>query len=77
MFDIVIRSLNALLMIAMPLALGVYLYRRLGAEWRLFGIGAVTFIASQVFHIPFNVWVLNPVIAAVWVCRWLCLLSLR
>jgi len=61
-FDIIIRSLNALLMVAMPLALGVYLYRRLGAEWRLFGIGAVTFIASQVFHIPFNAWVLNPVI---------------
>ena len=63
MFDIVIRSLNALLMIAMPLALGVYLYRRLGADWRLFGMGAVTFIASQVFHIPFNIWVLNPIIA--------------
>ena len=63
MFDIVIRSLNALLMIAMPLALGVYLYRRLGADWRLFGMGTVTFIASQVFHIPFNIWVLNPIIA--------------
>ena len=62
MFDVIIRSLNALLMIAMPLALGVYLYRRLGAEWRLFGIGAVTFIVSQVFHIPFNAWVLNPLI---------------
>ena len=63
MFDIVIRSLNALLMIAMPLALGVYLYRRLGVEWRLFGVGAVTMIAAQVFHIPFNIWVLNPIIA--------------
>ncbi len=62
MFDVVIRTLNALFMIAMPLALGVYLYHRLGTEWRLFGIGAVTFIASQVFHIPFNAWVLNPVI---------------
>jgi len=59
-FDIVIRSLNSLLMIAMPLALGVYLYRKQGAEWRLFGVGVVTFIASQVFHIPFNAWVLDP-----------------
>ncbi len=61
MFDIIVRSVNALLMIAMPLALGVYLFRKLGAEWHLFGIGAVTFVASQVFHIPFNAWVLNPV----------------
>ncbi len=61
MFEIVIRSLNALLMIAMPLALGVYLFRKLGAEWRLFGMGAVTFVASQIIHIPFNAWVLNPV----------------
>ncbi|MFC1996255.1 YhfC family intramembrane metalloprotease [Chloroflexota bacterium] len=60
MFDIIIRSLNALLMIAMPLALGIYLYRKLGAEWRLFGVGAVTFVASQVFHIPFNMLVLDP-----------------
>jgi uncharacterized membrane protein YhfC len=52
-------------MIAMPLALGVYLYRRLGSGWRLFGIGALTFIASQLLHIPFNIWVLNPFI------RWL------
>jgi uncharacterized membrane protein YhfC len=61
-FDIVIRSLNPLLMIAMPLALGVYLYRKLAAEWRLFGVGALTFIASQIIHIPFNAWVLNPMI---------------
>ncbi len=62
MFDVIIRSLNALLMIAVPLALGVYLFRKLGTEWRLFGIGAVTFIASQVLHIPFNAWVLNPAV---------------
>jgi uncharacterized membrane protein YhfC len=62
-FAIAVRSLNALLMIAMPLALGVYLYRKLGAEWRLFGIGALTFAVSQVFHIPFNTWVLDRFMA--------------
>lgn len=62
MFAIVFRSLNALLMIAMPLALGVYLYRKLQAEWRLFGVGAFTFVVSQVFHIPFNAWMLDPII---------------
>jgi uncharacterized membrane protein YhfC len=60
MFAIVIRSLNALLMIAMPLVLGVYLYRKLGSEWRIFGIGAMTFVVSQVFHIPFNAGLLAP-----------------
>jgi uncharacterized membrane protein YhfC len=62
MFAIAIRSLNALLMIAMPLVLGVFLARKLGVVWRLFGIGAITFIASQVFHIPFNFWVLTPLL---------------
>jgi uncharacterized membrane protein YhfC len=62
MFAITVRTLNALLMIALPLLLGVYLYRRQGAEWRVFGIGVITMIAAQVFHIPFNNWVLNPMI---------------
>ena len=63
MFAIAVRTLNALLMIALPLALGVYLYRKQGAEWRVFGVGVVTMIAAQAFHIPFNIWVLNPLIA--------------
>jgi uncharacterized membrane protein YhfC len=62
MFDIIVRLLNALLMIAMPLVLGVYLALKLNVGWRLFGIGAVTFIVAQVLHIPFNYWVLNPII---------------
>jgi uncharacterized membrane protein YhfC len=62
MFVAPIRLLNALLMITMPLVLGVYLFRRLGTAWQLFGMGAVTFISSQILHIPFNVWALNPLI---------------
>ena len=62
MFDFFVRALNALLMIAMPLTLGVYLTRKFSVPWRLFGIGAVTFVASQIFHIPFNIFVLNPVL---------------
>lgn len=58
--DIFVRVLNPLLMLVMPLTLGVFLARRQGGEWRLFGIGAVTFVASQVLHIPFNAWILNP-----------------
>ncbi len=58
--DIFVRILNPVLMLVIPLVLGVYLARRLKGEWRIFGIGAITFIGSQVLHIPFNLWVLSP-----------------
>lgn len=58
--DIFAKALNALLMITMPLGLGVWLVRRQKVEWRLFGMGALVFVASQVLHIPFNLWVLSP-----------------
>ncbi len=54
--------LNGALMIAMPLALGIWIARRWRQEWRLFGIGAMTFVAAQVLHIPFNVFLLNPLL---------------
>jgi uncharacterized membrane protein YhfC len=41
-------------MIGMPIALGVWLARKTRAPWKLFGIGAITFIGSQVIHIPLN-----------------------
>jgi uncharacterized membrane protein YhfC len=47
-------TLNFVLMIALPIALGVFLARRFKLGWGLWGIGAVTFIASQVVHIPLN-----------------------
>ena len=56
---IVIRGLNAFLMIASGLALGAIVARRWKQPWGLFGIGAVTFVLSQVAHIPFNSLVLN------------------
>jgi uncharacterized membrane protein YhfC len=60
--DIAIRILNFTLMIAMPIALASFLSRRLKTAWRLFGIGVATFFLSQVLHIPFNLWVLNPLV---------------
>ena len=50
----VIFALNFLLMIALPIILGRLIARRRGASWALFGMGAVTFVAAQVLHIPFN-----------------------
>lgn len=58
--DVAIRLLNGLLMLALPLALGVLLARRLGQRWGLFLAGAVTFVGSQALHIPFNLLLLNP-----------------
>ncbi len=52
---IVTYALNFLLMIAMPLVLGAWLARRPGLSWRLFGFGGLTFVLSQVVHIPLNV----------------------
>ena len=56
MFDILTFThlLNGLLMVAFPLGLGIILERRIHLGWRLWWIGAGTFILSQAFHIPFN-----------------------
>ena len=52
-------SINYALMILIPIVVAIFIRRRTGAPWRLFFIGAVTFIASQVLHIPFNAVVLR------------------
>ena len=48
-----VHLLNAFLMIAIPLGLGIFLTRAWKLGWRLWFIGAATFILSQVGHIPF------------------------
>jgi len=47
--------LNAILMIALPIALGIFLERKFHLGWGLWWIGAATFVFSQVGHIPFNI----------------------
>lgn len=56
------HPLNAILMFLMPVGLGIYLTRRFRLSWRLFWIGGLTFVASQVGHLPFNTYVLNPML---------------
>lgn len=46
--------LSPLLMIAIPILLAWQIGRRQRASWGLAGAGALTFILSQVGHIPFN-----------------------
>lgn len=50
----VTHLLNGLLMLALPVGLGIYLTRKFGFGWRLWWIGAATFILSQMGHLPFN-----------------------
>jgi uncharacterized membrane protein YhfC len=52
-------ALNFLLMMGLPLVLGAYLARRFKVSWSLFLAGGVTFILSQVGHIPFNAILFN------------------
>jgi uncharacterized membrane protein YhfC len=58
--DTLIRLLNPLLMILLGLGAGVVMAGRARDPWRLYAAGAWTFLLSQVFHIPFNGWVLEP-----------------
>ncbi|MGZ3951580.1 MAG: YhfC family intramembrane metalloprotease [Flavisolibacter sp.] len=45
---------NGFFMIVLPIGLTLYLTRKFKRGWRLFWIGAATFVFSQVLHIPFN-----------------------
>jgi uncharacterized membrane protein YhfC len=56
----ILLTLNSLLMIMMPLLLGIWLVHRYRVSWKLFLIGAAGFVASQIGHIPFNQFVLDP-----------------
>lgn len=61
--DFGLRLLSALIMIALPLGVGLYLYRRWTVSWGLALVGGAVFLLSQAAHIPFNAAVLNPVLA--------------
>ncbi|TFH34692.1 MAG: YhfC family intramembrane metalloprotease, partial [Anaerolineales bacterium] len=57
---LVLQILSPLMMLAIPLTLGAWVVRRWKLDWAIFGLGGLTFVASQLFHIPFNRIVLNP-----------------
>ena len=50
---IVTSSISVFIMIVLPILLGFWLTRKFSLSWKLFFAGALTFIASQVLHIPF------------------------
>ncbi len=57
---LVTHILSGSLMVIIPLILGALVVRRWRLDWAIFGLGGLTFIASQVLHIPFNMLLLNP-----------------
>ena len=61
----VLHPLNGMICIALGVGLGIYLTLRFKLNWRLWWVGAFTFIFSQVGHLPFNIGVLNPWMADV------------
>lgn len=63
-------TINYALMLAMPVAVAALIARKTHASWRYFFIGAATFMASQVFHIPFNIVVLRSGVLSTDFARW-------
>lgn len=51
---VVANVLSFAVMIGLPILLGLVAKRRLHVGWKLFGAGALTFVASQVVHLPLN-----------------------
>ena len=49
-------TIAVLLMIFIPLGLAIWLRRRFDVPWVLFCLGILTFIGSQMYHIPINNW---------------------
>lgn len=63
MVNYVLYAVNGLVMLVLPLALATAIARRYGVGWGLFGIGATTYVASQILHLPF-VRLLEPLVLA-------------
>ena len=59
----IIHPLNGLLMIGAGAGLALYLTHHFKLSWKLWWLGACTFVLSQVGHIPFNLFILNPLLS--------------
>ena len=53
-FLLLTHPLNFILMWVLAFGIGFFISRKFKLGWRLFWIGAATFILSQIGHIPFN-----------------------
>ncbi len=53
---ILLGSLAVLLMLLLPVGLAMGLRRRVAVPWSYFCVGILTFVGSQVVHLPLNNW---------------------
>ncbi|MEM7336649.1 MAG: YhfC family glutamic-type intramembrane protease [Chloroflexota bacterium] len=53
---ILFYTLFTFFMIVWPVGLAIFFKRRVTTPWWLFVVGIVTFVGSQVYHIPLNSW---------------------
>lgn len=60
--DAIMRLLNALIMLGLPLLVAAALMRKHKLSWRLFFYGAIAFAVSQILEIPFNRYLLQPLV---------------
>ena len=71
-------TLQIIIMLGFPVGLWLLLRKRLGASWGLIGAGVLTFIASQVVHLPLN-WALGLLGGgrgvALWPLPWMALVA--
>jgi uncharacterized membrane protein YhfC len=51
---IALKTGNAIVMVVFPIMVSAYLINRYKTNWKMWGIGGLIFIISQVGHIPFN-----------------------
>ena len=58
-------ALDGLLMIAIPIALAIYVTKKFELYWRLWWIGAVVFILAWIGSIPFDNYVAGPLLEKV------------
>lgn len=63
-FGLILRILNTVLMIGIPVAAALLIYKRGKSGFRPIWIGAAVFILSQVGHIPFNQFLMIPGLTA-------------
>ena len=52
-------TLSVFLMIVLPVLFAALLRRRIQVAWWLFCVGILTFIVSQVVHLPLNDWLME------------------
>jgi len=53
---ILLFTIIVITMILLPVGLAIWLRRRFAVPWLLFCVGMLTFVGSQIYHIPLNSW---------------------